>query len=81
MTLAAPAAGREREAADLERVLRADASGSIDAVEIALQREGQAAALTDPEALWAIAQGGRLGRVAVACVKGAGATPQDVVVE
>lgn len=50
-------------------------------MEIALQREGQAAALTDPEALWAIAQGGRLGRVAVACVEGAGATPQDVVVE
>lgn len=81
LTLAAPAAGQEREAADLELVLLADASGSIDAVEIALQREGYAAALTDPEVLWAIAHGGRLGRIAVAYVEWAGASSQDVVVD
>lgn len=39
---------------DLELVLLADASGSIDAGEIALQRQGYAQAITDPEVLAAI---------------------------
>lgn len=39
---------------DLELVLLADASGSIDASEIALQRQGYAQAITDPEVLAAI---------------------------
>lgn len=39
---------------DLELVLLADASGSIDSREIALQRQGYAMALTDPEVLAAI---------------------------
>ena len=41
---------------DLELVLLADASGSIDRDEIAFQREGYAAAITDPEVLEVIAQ-------------------------
>ena len=40
---------------DLELVLLADASGSIDAREIAFQRQGYAEAITDPEVLSAIA--------------------------
>ncbi len=40
---------------DLELVLLADASGSIDVREIAFQREGYAQALTDPEVLAEIA--------------------------
>lgn len=40
---------------DLELVLLADASGSIDDREIALQRQGYALALTDPDVLAAIA--------------------------
>lgn len=40
---------------DLELVLLADASGSIDAREIAFQRQGYAEAITDPEVLAAIA--------------------------
>ncbi|KUF11108.1 DUF1194 domain-containing protein [Pseudoponticoccus marisrubri] len=40
---------------DLELVLLADASGSIDATEIAFQRQGYASAITDPEVLAAIA--------------------------
>lgn len=40
---------------DLELVLLADASGSIDASEIAFQRQGYAQAITDPEVLAAIA--------------------------
>lgn len=39
---------------DLELVLLADASGSIDQREIAFQRQGYAAAITDPEVLAAI---------------------------
>ncbi|WP_323766841.1 DUF1194 domain-containing protein [Antarctobacter sp.] len=40
---------------DLELVLLADASGSIDQREIAFQRQGYAQAITDPEVLAAIA--------------------------
>ncbi|MGS4944137.1 DUF1194 domain-containing protein [Meridianimarinicoccus sp. RP-17] len=40
---------------DLELVLLADASGSIDQAEIAFQREGYATAITDPEVLEVIA--------------------------
>jgi hypothetical protein len=40
---------------DLELVLLADASGSIDGREYDLQREGYASAITDPEVLAAIA--------------------------
>lgn len=39
---------------DLELVLLADASGSIDAREIAFQRQGYAQAITDPAVLAAI---------------------------
>ncbi|PWR03754.1 hypothetical protein DKT77_05065 [Meridianimarinicoccus roseus] len=41
---------------DLELVLLADASGSIDAGEIAFQRSGYAEAITDPEVLETIMQ-------------------------
>ena len=41
---------------DLELVLLADASGSIDQAEIAFQRDGYATALTDPEVLEVISQ-------------------------
>ena len=76
--LAAPAAPAEQ--VDLELVLLADATGSIDDAEIRLQREGYAAALLDPEVLWAIRNGGALGRVAVTYVEWASAASQDVVV-
>jgi hypothetical protein len=42
---------------DLELVLLADASGSIDTAEIRFQRQGYASAITHPEVLGAIAQG------------------------
>jgi hypothetical protein len=50
--LAVPAAAQDT---DLELVLLADASGSIDEREYLLQREGYATAITDPEVLEAIA--------------------------
>jgi Protein of unknown function (DUF1194) len=45
------------ERVDLELVLLADASGSIDDAEIHFQRQGYAAAITHPEVLAVIAQG------------------------
>ncbi len=72
---------RAQEAVDLELVLLADASGSIDPTEAALQRQGYAEAMIHPEVLWAIANGGGRGRIAVAFVEWAGARSQDVVVD
>ena len=62
-------------------MLLADATGSIDDVEIGLQRQGYADAMVDPQVLWAIANGGQNGRIAVAYVEWAAATSQDVVVD
>jgi hypothetical protein len=76
-----PAGAADLEPVDLELVLLADATGSIDPVEIALQRRGYAEALADPQVLWAIRNGGALGRIAVTYVEWAGAASQDVVVD
>ncbi len=65
---------------DLELVLAADGSGSIDDAELALQREGYAAAITDPQVLSTIAAGD-LGRIAVAYVEWGGATSQHTIVD
>lgn len=79
MVLALPAAAQER--VDLLLVLLADASGSIDPNEIAFQRAGYAEAMRDPQVLWAIENGGPLGRIAVTYVEWASAASQDVVVD
>ncbi len=63
---------------DLELVLLADASGSIDAREIAFQREGYAEAITDPDVLEAIASTA-YGSIAVVYVEWA--TNQAVVAD
>lgn len=74
-----PAAAQERVAVDLELVLAADGSGSIDAAEMALQRDGYAAAITSSEILDAIIQGFD-GRIAVTYVEWGGASSQHVIV-
>ena len=66
------------EAVDLELVLLADASGSIDDAEIRFQRQGYAAAITDPDVLTAITAG-YTGRIAVTYVEWGDATSQAVV--
>jgi hypothetical protein len=83
LVMALPAAAQEgpRERVDLELVLLADASGSIDDDEILLQRQGYAAAMGDPQVLWAIENGGAEGRIAVAYVEWAAVGSQDVVVD
>lgn len=67
------------EAVDLELVLLADASGSIDDAEIRFQRQGYAAAITHPEILSAIAQGFEQ-RIAVTYVEWGTTVSQEVVV-
>jgi hypothetical protein len=79
--VAVPASAQEREPVDLELVLLADATGSIDDVENRLQRQGYADAMVDEQVLWAIEHGGELGRIAVAFVEWAGARSQDLVVD
>ena len=64
---------------DLELVLLADASGSIDEAEIRFQRQGYAAAITHPDVLNAIADG-LLGRIAVTYVEWGNAASQEIVV-
>jgi len=69
----------EEQTVDLELVLLADASSSIDAAEIAFQREGYAGAVTDPEVLKALT-GGWYGAVALTFVEWGDMFHQDVVV-
>jgi len=64
---------------DLELVLLADASGSIDDGEILFQRRGYATAITHPDVLWAISQGYDQ-RIAVTYVEWGTVGSQDVVV-
>jgi Protein of unknown function (DUF1194) len=67
------------DSVDLELVLLADASRSIDDAETRFQREGYAAAITHPEVLDAIAQGFEQ-RIAVTYVEWGDASSQDVVI-
>lgn len=55
LVLALLAGAAQAQDTDLELVLLADASGSIDQAEIDFQRQGYAEAITDPEVLAAIA--------------------------
>ena len=77
LAVLAPAAADEE--VDLELVLLADASGSIDQGEIEFQRRGYAEAITDPAVLSAIAKGAHQ-KIAVTYVEWASAFSQDVVV-
>lgn len=74
--LASPVAAEDVE---LELVLLADASGSIDMAEILFQRQGYADAITDPNVLAAIANTAH-GRIAVTYVEWASAGEEHVVV-
>ncbi len=77
--LSVPAAGQEGERVDLELVLLADATGSIDNDEIIFQRQGYATAITDPEILGAIAQGFDQ-KIAVTFIEFGNSLSQEVVV-
>ena len=81
VTVAALLPGRVRaETVDLLLALAADVSRSVDAQKFQLQREGYAAALTNPRVLEAISAG-RHGRVAICYIEWSGAGDQKVVVD
>lgn len=79
LTFAAPDRALAEEV-DLELVLAADGSGSIDDDELALQRAGYAAAVTDPEILGLIASG-LTGKIALAYMEWGAPTSQHVIVD
>lgn len=74
-----PRPGLAQEQVDLELVLLADASRSIDDGEIAFQRQGYAVSITHPDVLSAISYGYER-RIAVTYVEWGDETSQDVVV-
>ena len=76
----AAAGGAGKLAVDVELVLAVDVSYSMDADELALQREGYASAITSPEFLDALRLGPN-GRIAVEYVEWAGENEQKIVVE
>ena len=67
------------ESVDLELVLLADASRSIDDAEIKFQRQGYAAAITHPDVLAAIASGYEQ-RIAITYVEWGDESSQEIVV-
>jgi Protein of unknown function (DUF1194) len=77
-TICAPPAGAE--AVDLALVLAADVSRSIDDDEFKLQRQGYAAAITNPRVLQAVAASAH-GAIAICFVEWSGPEEQQVVAE
>ncbi len=75
-----PAAARAGDDVDLLLVLAADVSRSIDAVKFQLQRDGYAAAITDPHVLDAI-RSGHTGRIGLTFVEWSGIGAQHVVID
>lgn len=74
-----PMAASAQTETDLELVLLADATGSIDDAEIRFQRRGYAEAITSPQVLNAI-RNNALGNIAVTYVEWGSDISQDVVV-
>ena len=77
---AIPAAASAAEKVDLLLVLAADVSRSVDNGKFQLQRDGYAAAISDPRVLEAI-RSGRNGRIGVTFVEWSGAGSQRVVID
>jgi hypothetical protein len=68
------------EQVDLLLILAADVSRSIDSAKFQLQREGYAAAISDPRVLDAI-RSGRVGRIGLTFVEWSGVGSQRVVID
>jgi Protein of unknown function (DUF1194) len=78
--LLAPAAARAADDVDLLLVLAADVSRSIDDTKFQLQRDGYAAAISDPRVLDTI-RSGHNGRIGLAFVEWSGTGAQRVVID
>src|SRR5579872_878068 len=77
---ALPAATVAAEQVDLLLVLAADVSRSVDAEKFQLQRDGYAAAVSNPRVLEAI-KSGRAGRIGMSFVEWSGLGSQRVVID
>ncbi len=77
---AGPGDATAAEEVDLELVLAADGSGSIDDEELRLQREGYARAIAHPRVLAAIGSG-FLGKIAIVYVEWGGPDSQHTIVD
>jgi Protein of unknown function (DUF1194) len=75
---AIPAAAAEK--VDLLLVLAADVSRSVDSAKFQLQRDGYAAAISDPRVLEAV-RSGRTGRIGLTFVEWSGVGAQRVVID
>jgi hypothetical protein len=75
-----PAAARAGDDVDLLLVLAADVSRSIDSAKFQLQREGYAAAISDPRVLDTI-RSGHTGRIGLSFVEWSGVGAQHVVID
>ena len=75
-----PTAALAADQVDLLLVLAVDVSRSVDATKFQLQREGYAAALSNPRVIEAI-QSGRNGRIGVIFVEWSGVGNQKVVID
>jgi len=71
---------RAEEQVDLLLVLASDVSRSVDTRKFQLQREGYAAALSNPRVIEAIKSGPH-GRIAICFIEWSGATSQKVVID
>jgi hypothetical protein len=80
ITLFGPTPSSRAETVDLQLILAADVSRSVDEDEFRLQREGTAAALTNPRVIKAI-QSGPFRAIAVTFVEWSGAEAQHVVAD
>ncbi len=78
--LAGAGVASAQEPVDLELVLAADGSGSIDDAELALQREGYARAVRNPRVLEALT-GGIYGKSVIAYVEWGAAESQHTIVD
>jgi hypothetical protein len=76
----APIAARANDDVDLLLVLADDVSRSIDSAKFQLQREGYAAAVSDPRVLDTI-QSGRNGRIGLTFIEWSGVGAQRVVID
>ena len=79
VAIGSPAAAQKPTDVDVELVLLADASNSIDNAEIRFQRQGYAQAITHRQVLAAIAKGD-LGRIAVTFIEWGDQYDQEIVV-
>ncbi len=75
-----PTAAAAAEQVDLLLVLAADVSRSIDAAKFQLQRNGYAAAVSDPRVLEAV-RSGRNGRIGLSFIEWSGSGSQRVLID